>query len=203
MTTDSKKNTKFNLPKRAGFLLILPMTLGFAGLASAHPEGPGSRGGAKADPVRRAQMVKCHEQKRASMIKSFDTNKDGKLSEAERKIARATRKAERLGAYDKDKDGTLSKAERADFLHDKVTEKFESIDSNGDAEIDLAEAEKSCSPLSRHFERVDADGNDSISWTEFEKVAKKRMQRGKHRKRGMRSGESRRRRGPKGHGPAL
>ena len=202
MTTETRKRTQFKIPKRAGLLLVLPLTLGLTSLATAHPRGEGRHGNAQVDPAQRAKMKKCHEQKRASKVKKFDSDGDGKLSEAEREIARSTRKAERLGAYDKDKDGTLSKAEKADFLHDKATEKFETIDSNGDAELSLTEAKNSCSPLAFHFDKVDADGNDSISWTEFEKVAKKHLRRGKHRKRGMHSGATRRGRAHSGDGSA-
>ena len=73
-------------------------------------------------------------------IKKFDTDGDKKLSQAERDIARATKKAERLGQYDLDKDGSLSQAEKADLIHDKITKRFEHIDKNGDAEISNAEA---------------------------------------------------------------
>lgn len=205
MTREDTKTKKSRRVKRAGLLLAIPMTLGLAGIASAHPEGKGMRAKGPSTPAEAAKMKKCHEQFRAVKIKKFDTDGDGKLSPEERQIGKATHKAERLGQFDKDKDGVLSKAERADMLHEKVTERFERIDTNGDAEISSAEANESCSPLGRHFERVDSDGNDSISWTEFEKVASKRMKRmkrGKRGKRGMRGGKFRKHHGPAGGGDA-
>lgn len=183
-------------------LLALPLTLGFAGVASAHPGAEGMRERGPMDamhPAKSKRMKKCREGVRAKMVKRFDSDRDGKLSPQEREIARATRKAERLGEYDKDKDGKLSKAERADFIHDRITKRFEDIDKNGDAEISNEEASSSCTPLlGRFFAKVDRDGNDSVSWTEFEKVAKKRMKRMKERRRGRR-GQGRGRPGPQSH----
>lgn len=196
MTTNYKPTTT-RRANRLAFLLVLPMALSFAGVASAQGRGPGMRGPGNASPAQVEKMKKCHAKKRAKRIKKFDTDGDKKLSQAERDIARATKKAERLGQYDKDKDGSLSKAEKADLIHDKITRRFEHIDSNGDAEISSGEANASCSPLGPHFDRVDRDGNNSISWTEFEKVARKMMKRMRHRKAGMRGGKFRH---PRGHG---
>jgi hypothetical protein len=195
MTNSIKKPTTTRRSKRFAFLLVLPMTLSFAGVASAQGRGPGMRGPGNASPAQVEKMKKCHAKKRAKRIQKFDTDGDKKLSPAERDIARATKKAERLGQYDKDKDGSLSKAEKADLVHDKITKRFEHIDHNGDAEISSTEANASCSPLGPHFDRVDRDGNDSISWTEFEKVARKMMKRMRHRKAGKRGGKFRHARG--------
>jgi Ca2+-binding EF-hand superfamily protein len=191
--------------RRAGLALVLPLTLGLASVAHAHPPG-GECGGecsgectgpeAKHAPTPKQQS--CRAQFRAEKLKKFDTDKDGKMSPQERRAARAAHKAEALAKYDKDKDGKLSKSERADMLHDRVTEKFESIDTNSDAEISSSEAQNSCSPLGRHFDRVDEDGNGSITWTEFEKKAKARMKRGMRARHGkFRRGQGR----PGGVGP--
>jgi Ca2+-binding EF-hand superfamily protein len=186
------------LGKRASLLLIVPLTLGLAGIAQAHPGGDDTRTRGEDMRSRRhgvkmapGKLKQCRKEKRAQKIKRFDSDGDGKLSPDERSIARATRKAERLGEYDKDKNGKLDKAERADLIHDRVTEKFEGIDTNGNAEISNSEANKSCTPLGKFFSRVDQDGSDSISWTEFEKVAKKRMKHMKRRRRGMRGKQGR------------
>ena len=45
-------------------------------------------------------------------IEKFDKNKDGKLDEAERKVAAAARKKMLLKKFDKDGDGKLSSEER-------------------------------------------------------------------------------------------
>jgi Ca2+-binding EF-hand superfamily protein len=200
MKQKEKKPMTTRGAKRLSFLLALPLTLSFAGVVSAQGRGPGTHGPGKASPAQVEKMKQCHAKKRAKRIQKFDTDGDKKLSQAEREIARATKKAERLGQYDKDKDGSLSKAEKADLIHDKITKRFEHIDSNGDAEISKAEAQASCSPLGPHFERVDSDGNKSISWTEFEKVARKMMKRMRHRRAGKRGGKFRHARGHGGGG---
>ena len=45
-------------------------------------------------------------------IEKFDKNKDGKLDEAERKVAAAARKTMLLEKFDKNKDGKLDEKER-------------------------------------------------------------------------------------------
>ena len=45
-------------------------------------------------------------------IEKFDKNKDGKLDEAERKVAAAARKKRLLEKFDKDGDGKLNSEER-------------------------------------------------------------------------------------------
>ena len=45
-------------------------------------------------------------------IEKFDKNKDGKLDEAERKVAAAARKKMLLEKFDKNKDGKLDEKER-------------------------------------------------------------------------------------------
>ncbi len=181
----STSNRKFS--KRAGLLLALPLTFGLAGLAVAHPGGGrGGPGGPSAhDGPMSAKMQACRAKHKAKRLAVADTNKDGKVSPEERKLAHETRKAARLAEYDKDRSGDLSEAERKEARHDKMVEKFEELDTNSNAEVSLAEAEASCSPLSRHFDKVDADGNGSITWTEFEAEAKKHIKRGRRGK-GMR-----------------
>ncbi len=56
------------------------------------------------------------EEQKAEMLAKFDADKDGQLSDEERKAARDARKAERkdkfMEKFDADKDGQLSDEER-------------------------------------------------------------------------------------------
>ncbi len=58
------------------------------------------------------ENCKKGEKAKAYMLKKFDANGDGKLSEAERATAKAHRK-EMVAKHDTDGDGKLSEAERA------------------------------------------------------------------------------------------
>jgi len=74
--------------------------LGGIGLAAAQP-APGAA----------AQGPSKWSAKKAAMLAKYDTNKDGKLDEAERKV----------------------------MIDDRATEQFQKMDSNGDGQISLAE----------------------------------------------------------------
>ena len=182
-----------NFSKGVGLLLALPLMFGSASLAVAHPAGGPGGPGAHSGPVS-AKMQKCRAEHRAKKLAAVDANKDGTISQDERKLAREKRRASRLAEYDKDKSGNLSEAERKEARHDRMVEKFEELDTNSDAEVSLAEAEAGCTPISRHFAKVDTDGNGSVTWTEFESAAKKFMKRGR-RGRGMHGKRMRHRRG--------
>lgn len=186
----SKRITKSSVG--AGVLFALPFTFALAGLAVAHPGGPGPREGRAAPtPEMQAKMKECRADHHKKVLAELDKDKNGEISPEERKLGHEARKAARLAKYDKDKSGDLSEAERADARHDRMVEKFEELDANSNAEISKAEAEASCSPAGRHFDKVDADGSGSVSWTEFEAAAKKFMKRGR---RGMKG-----HRGKRGH----
>jgi 5-hydroxyisourate hydrolase-like protein (transthyretin family) len=86
------------------------------------------------------------EPARKEMIQKFDTNKDGKLDDAERAQMKATfeaRRAERhkeaLARYDTNKDGKLDDAERAVMRDAKLAERFQAMDKNGDGKLTLDE----------------------------------------------------------------
>ena len=53
------------------------------------------------------------EARRKAILEKFDTNKDGKIDEAETKTMREAQQKEMLEKYDTDKDGKLSDIERA------------------------------------------------------------------------------------------
>lgn len=64
------------------------------------------------------------------MLKKYDTNKDGVISEEEKaagkaaaKESREARRAEELAKYDENKDGKINKDERAKIMADREAEK--------------------------------------------------------------------------------
>jgi Ca2+-binding EF-hand superfamily protein len=82
----------------------------------------------------------------AEMIAPFDTNKDGKLDDAERAAMHTAMQAKHaehrkqvLAKFDANKDGKLDDTEREAMLDQMVTEHFQKLDANHDGSISLAE----------------------------------------------------------------
>ncbi len=76
----------------------------------------------------------------------FDTNKDGKLDDAERaalhkamEVKHAERKAKVLAQFDANRNGVIDDAERQQMMELKAAERFAKIDTNRDGSISLAE----------------------------------------------------------------
>jgi Ca2+-binding EF-hand superfamily protein len=76
------------------------------------------------------------------ILEKFDTNKDGKLDEAEREAAKAAReemmkarKAEMLKKFDKDGDGKLSEEEEAAMREERKKMMLQKFDKDGDGEL--------------------------------------------------------------------
>ncbi len=118
-------------------LITLGVLLGTCAFASAQggPPGDGPRPGGKR-PVP------------AAVLKKFDKDGDGKLSEDERKAMQDARQEERKAMnakYDKDGDGKLSEDERAamradmEAQHKALLEKYDA-DKNGKLDPEEAEA---------------------------------------------------------------
>lgn len=189
----SKRSKKFSIG--TGFLFALPFSFALAGIAMAHPGGRSGPGDGPPTAEMRAKMQTCKAEHKAKKLAEVDTNKDGTVSPEERKAHHVARKAAKLAEYDKDKSGDLNEAERKEARHDRMVEVFEGLDANSNAEISREEAEASCSPAGRHFDKVDADASGSVTWSEFEGVAKKFMKRRGHR--GMKGHPGAR--GMKGH----
>jgi hypothetical protein len=100
---------------------------GFAGFAVAKG-GSGAHGG------------------KAGMLKKFDEDGDGKLSDAEKAkmqtvfaAKRAKRQAEALSKYDSNKDGTLDRTEKKAMRDDRTAERFKKLDKDGDGKLSLDE----------------------------------------------------------------
>lgn len=172
---EEEMKTKYarSSPRLAMPLLVAASTLVFAASAAWARHGPGPRG-----PLDQRCMQLIYDKH----LKAYDTNKDGRLDHEEHWAMMQAKRAEALATYDVDGNGRLEEKELDKLHYDKLVEHFEEMDTNRDAEISRAEAEASCTPLRDHFDQADLDGNGSVSWSEFEKGAKKA-------------------RGPHGHGP--
>src|SRR5689334_14240332 len=99
-----------------------------------------------------------HQAHRQKKLERFDTDKDGKLSDAEREAMRASFKqrfAEVKQRFDADHDGTLSEGERAAMRKEHVQRLLDRLDQNKDGVLSADEVK--CSRLSRAFERLDSD----------------------------------------------
>jgi Ca2+-binding EF-hand superfamily protein len=76
------------------------------------------------------------------MLKKFDKDSDGKLSDDERKAMREANQAEMLKKYDKDGDGKLNDEEkkvRDDEMAAKMKALTEKYDANKDGKLDREE----------------------------------------------------------------
>ena len=73
------------------------------------------------------------------VLKKFDKDGDGKLSETERAAMKAEREKEMLAKYDADKDGKLSDEERAKAKEDRHKEMIARFDKDGDGKLSETE----------------------------------------------------------------
>jgi hypothetical protein len=85
----------------------------------------------------------------AAVLKEFDKDGDGKLSEDERTAMREAmkakmeeRKKEMLAKYDADGDGTLSDDEKAKAMADRKAEMLKKFDTDGDGVLNPEERAK-------------------------------------------------------------
>ncbi len=102
---------------------------------------------------------------RAAMREKFDTNKDGKLDDAERaklheamKAMHDKRRAEALAQFDTNKDGKLDDSEREAMRNARIEKRFAMLDLNKDGAITLDEM-KAAKPhhggrFGRHHDKV-------------------------------------------------
>ena len=127
---------------------------------------------------------------RGEIMKKFDTNKDGKLSEEERKNLRNEISGARTGIppllakkFDKDGDGKLSEEERAEFRKDLASKGrrlpphlMEHFDTNGDGE--LSDEERSGARQAwedrkqEMLKKFDADGDGTLNVEERREAIK-------------------------------
>ena len=127
---------------------------------------------------------------RGEIMKKFDTNKDGKLSEEERKNLRNEMNGARTGIppllakkFDIDGDGKLSEEERAEFRKDLASKGrrlpphlMERFDTNGDGE--LSDEERSGARQAwedrkqEMLKKFDADGDGTLNVEERREAIK-------------------------------
>ena len=94
---------------------------------------------------------------RAEILQKYDTNKDGKLDDAEKAAMKADfkaqheqRKAEMLAKFDTNKDGKLDDAEKAAMRDARATEVFQKLDTNKDGQISLDEFKAGRAKMGMH-----------------------------------------------------
>ncbi|MEO8706331.1 MAG: hypothetical protein ABI867_40250 [Kofleriaceae bacterium] len=82
---------------------------------------------------------------RGHMKEKFDTNKDGKLDDAERaqmKEERAKHRAATVAKFDSNNDGKLDDTERNAMQAEHAKARFDKLDSNGDGVLSRDEFAK-------------------------------------------------------------
>lgn len=127
-------------------------------------------------------------------IATYDTDRNGVLSDAEKAAMKTAMEAERqalIAKYDKDRDGALNETERAAMRAEleslrlaQQAARFAALDADGNGGLSLAEfglgapANASAERIQAAFTRMDADGNGVVSLEEF--TAKPSMGGKKH-----------------------
>lgn len=104
-------------------------------------------------------LAKGHMGPKKELVEKFDTNKDGKLDDAEKTKLReakhamfAQKKAEKLAQFDANKDGKLDDGERQVMHDERVAKRFAMLDANKDGAITLDEM-KAAKPQGKHGRR--------------------------------------------------
>jgi hypothetical protein len=99
-----------------------------------------------------------------NLLESFDSNKDGKLTQAE--VDQACR--DRFAQFDTDTDGTLTLQEYQalwlDAMHRRMVAQFQSLDDDGDAAVTT---EEFIAPFGQVVRRLDRNDDGEISRDEF------------------------------------
>jgi Ca2+-binding EF-hand superfamily protein len=115
----------------------------------------------------RGRRAECRAAFEATHLPTYDRNRDGMLSRAERQAFRQDRRRQALTRYDADRDGRLGEVEWMKMRRDRVAQKFGRLDRNRDGFITRGEANQPCSRLARRFDRVDADRDGRITIAEL------------------------------------
>lgn len=159
-----KKTTMLTV---AAVSLVATIGLAGAGLSNAHERWSGqdgSRGGSSAyghgsEGQHGGRHGKGHK-KMVRMMKQFDADGDGSLTQAEIDAGRQ----QQLAQYDSDKDGTLSLQEYQVFWMEmnrsRMVDRFQRLDDDGDAIVTSAEF---LDPFANAVERHDRNGDGALS----------------------------------------
>jgi hypothetical protein len=98
------------------------------------------------------------------LMEAYDTNGDGKLTQAEVDAARA----ERFKTFDKDADGVLTLAEYEalwlDAMRERMVDRFQEHDDDGDAKVTPAEFGEEHAHIVR---RMDRNGDGVVDETDM------------------------------------
>ncbi len=113
-----------------------------------------------------------HGQRRFEhLLESYDSNEDGKLTQAEIDAVRA----ERLAKFDADGDGSLTLQEYEalwlDAMRERMVDRFQSHDDDGDGRVT---AEEFGERHSKMVARRDRDGDGAITRDDFRHGKRKR-----------------------------
>jgi Ca2+-binding EF-hand superfamily protein len=101
-----------------------------------------------------------HEGRGGDKLTQLDTNKDGKVSQAEMLASWTAR----FDAADTNKDGTVSDTERSAAHSAHMDERLAGLDANKNGSIDKSEAK---GPLEHFFSDIDTDKNGALSKAEI------------------------------------
>lgn len=132
-----------------------PMQMAYGG----HDHGHGyHRDGMRGEGPRGGMMLR--------MMESFDTNGDGKLSQAEIDESRGAR----FGKFDADGDGVLNLQEYEqlwlDAMREVMVDRFQDLDADGNAGVT---AEEFARPFQKMVERRDRNGDGVIDKQDFQR----------------------------------
>ena len=115
------------------------------------------------------------------LFEQFDTNQDGRLTQAEIDQVRQSRLAE----FDQDGDGSLSLEEYQalwmDAMRERMVRAFQAHDADGDA---MVTAEEFGSPFDRMVSRFDRNGDGELTLDEMRRRGERRGGRDGDRERG-------------------
>jgi hypothetical protein len=122
--------------------------------------GPGSAPGMRHGPHRHHGWQRDTE----GLLEDFDSNKDGKFTQAE---VDQTRR-ERFAQFDTDRDGKLTLQEYQalwlDAMRRSMVDRFQGLDDDGDAAVTV---EEFVAPFSKVVNRLDRNNDGEITRDEF------------------------------------
>ena len=126
---------------------------------------------------------------RLPAFETLDTNKDGKIDQAEAKAMLQTR----MTTADTNSDGTITLEELQAHMSARASKRaqenasrmMERLDTDKDGKISTAEltamAERQEDRFGRIFSRLDRDDDGAISQTEYDRMAERMQKRGEGR----------------------
>ena len=130
--------------------------------AADEPTAPG---------VRPAQPAEEREAVRAERVAAYDSDGDGKISDAEREVARDKRAEQMRARLDADQDGQISETERQAGRVQRTENMRTQFDTDADGK--LTPEELKSSPFARFaIDNVDKDGNGDVSAAELDAAIK-------------------------------